>query len=186
MRRWLAILGLVIVGGVIGAGIIVASTLVNRYTSTEAFCTSCHSMASIAADPHYRQSAHRTNAAGVLANCADCHVPADNWFVETYSHAVGGIHDGIAELTTNTSDPAVLSARLPVLAERVRQQMRSEGSATCRKCHDPAAIHPASEAGRSAHAMVAQSQATCVTCHRNLVHAPVMAGSPPTRGSDKQ
>ncbi len=177
MRRWLAIFALLIIGGAIGAAAIVASTFVNRYTSTEAFCTSCHSMASMAADLHYRQSAHRTNAAGVLASCADCHTPANNWLVETYSHAVGSIRDGIAELTGNFSDPAVWAARLPVLAQRVRDEMQGQDSITCRNCHDAAAIHPTSAAGQSAHATLAEGRITCIVCHADVAHAPVAAAA---------
>ena len=179
MRRWLSILALLAAGGVVGAGAIVASTVVNSYTSTEAFCTSCHSMRIVAADSHYLQSAHRSNAAGVLANCADCHVPSNNWFVETYSHVADGIRDGIAEYTTNVADPAAWAARLPVLAQRVREEMQRENSVTCRKCHDPARIHPASAAGQSAHMMLAQGNVTCVMCHADVAHAPVPAGARP-------
>jgi nitrate/TMAO reductase-like tetraheme cytochrome c subunit len=175
MKRWLALLVLMSVGGVIGAGVVVASTFVNRFTSTEAFCTSCHSMAIVAADPYYLKSAHRTNAAGVLADCADCHVPSNNWFVETYSHAVDGMRDGFAESTGNFSDPAVWAARLPALAQRVRDEMRSKDSITCRKCHNPAQIHPASQTGQAAHAMIGQGKVTCITCHANIAHAPMPA-----------
>lgn len=168
-RPRLAGFAILVAGGVIGVGVIVTSTFVNSYTSTEAFCTSCHTMATVAADPHYTQSAHRTNAGGVLVSCADCHVPATNWFTETYAHAVDGIRDGIrdgiAEYTNNYSDPAVWSAQLPELARRVRDEMRREDSLTCRKCHDAAQIHPSSPAGQSAHAMLAQAKVTCVTCH---------------------
>lgn len=183
MRRWLAICGLVVVGAVVGAGVIVASTFANQYTSTEAFCTSCHSMAGLAADPHYQQSAHRMNAAGVLANCADCHVPATSWFAETYAHALDGIRDGIAEYTSNADDPAVWAARVPQLAERVREEMRNNDSLTCRKCHDATVIRPASEAGRAAHAMLAEPRVTCIDCHFNLVHAPVPASASFLHGS---
>ena len=183
MRRWLAILALLAVGGVLGAAAIVASTSFNRYTSTESFCTSCHSMVGIGAEPHYEQSAHRANAAGVLANCADCHVPATNWFVETYSHAVDGIRDGLAEYTSNVSDPAAWAARLPVLADRVREEMRLNDGVTCRKCHDANVIRPASEAGRAAHAMLAQRQITCIDCHFNIVHAPIPPGASFLHGS---
>jgi len=179
MKRWLAILAVLVAGGAIGAAGVVASTFVNSYTSTETFCTSCHSMRTIAADPHYLQSSHRTNAAGVLANCADCHVSATNWFTETYSHAIDGIRDGIAEYTHNYSDPAVWAARLPDLAQRVQDEMRREDSLTCRKCHNAAQIHPASPAGQSAHAMLAQGKVTCVTCHANIAHAPVPASAGP-------
>jgi len=173
MKRWLAIFFLLAAAAVAGAGVIIASTFVNRSTSTEAFCTSCHSMAGIGADPHYRQSAHRSNAVGVRASCGDCHVPAGNWFVETYAHVVDGVRDGIAEYSGSVSDPAAWAARLPVLAERVRQEMRDNDGSACRKCHDPAAISPASEAGRAAHAMLGQWRITCIDCHFNLVHAPI-------------
>lgn len=173
MRRWLTILALLVIGAALGAGVIVATTVVNRFTSTEAFCTSCHSMANVAADPHYRQSAHRTNAVGVLANCADCHVPANNWFAETYSHVIDGVRDGIAEYTSNVGDPAVWTARLPVLAQRVRDEISREHGITCRKCHDPAQIHPASAAGQSAHAMLARGNVTCINCHAAVAHAAV-------------
>jgi nitrate/TMAO reductase-like tetraheme cytochrome c subunit len=175
MRRLLVIFALLVIGAIAGAGAIIASTFVNRFTSTEAFCTSCHSMANVAADPHYLSSAHRNNATGVLASCADCHVPSNNWLVETYSHAVDGIRDGFAEYTTNVGDPAAWSARLPVLAQRVREEMQRENSVTCRKCHDPARIHPASAAGQSAHAMLAQGNITCITCHADVAHAPLPA-----------
>ena len=178
MRRWLAILGLLVGGAVLGAIAIVASTFVNRATSTEAFCTSCHSMANVAADPHYLQSAHRANAAGVLASCADCHVPANNWFVEIYSHVVDGIRDGFAEYTNHFDDPAVWAARLPVLAQRVRDEMKREDSGTCRKCHAATQIHPASPAGQSAHALLAGGNVTCINCHANVAHAPVNASVP--------
>lgn len=177
MKRWLAIFAVLIAGGAIGAVAVIASTFVNSYTSTEAFCTSCHSMATVAADPHYLQSAHRTNAAGLLASCADCHVPTTNWFTETYSHAVDGLRDGIAEYSNNYSDPAVWSERLPQLARRVRDEMLREDSLTCRKCHSAAQIRPASPAGQSAHAMLAQGKVTCVTCHANVAHAPVSAAA---------
>lgn len=179
MRRWLAVFSLLVLGAVIGAGGIIASTVANRLTSTEAFCTSCHSMANVAADPHYQQSPHRTNAAGALANCADCHVRSDNWFAETYSHVVDGIHDGIAEYTTNAADPAAWTARLPVLAQSVREEMQRQNSVTCRKCHDPAQICPASLAGQSAHAMLAKGNITCITCHAYVAHTPPPAAARP-------
>jgi len=177
MRRWLAIVALLLVGAAVGAVGIIASTFVNRMTSTEAFCTSCHSMANVAADPHYQQSAHRNNAAGVLVSCADCHVPASNWFVETYSHVVDGVRDGFAEYTGHFDNTAVWEARQPALAQRVRDEMLREDSSTCRKCHDAARILPASPAGQSAHAMLASGHVTCITCHANVAHAPVTAGA---------
>ena len=81
INRWLAICGFIAIGGVLGAGVIIGSTEFNRRTSTDALCTSCHSMTVVAADPHYQQSRHQANAVGVRAGCADCHIRTDNWFV---------------------------------------------------------------------------------------------------------
>jgi nitrate/TMAO reductase-like tetraheme cytochrome c subunit len=174
-RRWIAVLALLMVGALTGAAAIIASTEINRYTSTDAFCTSCHTMASIADDPQYKRSAHRMNAAGVLAGCSDCHIPTSNWFVETYTHVAHGIADLIAEKTHNFGDPAVWNARRVELANRARDAMRRDGGAACRKCHEVAAIRPVSGAGRAVHAAPAQGGLICIDCHANLVHAPPAA-----------
>jgi cytochrome c-type protein NapC len=183
IRRWISILGLLAVGGILGAAAILASVQANEWTSTDSFCTSCHTMASLAADPHFQQSAHLANAAGVRPSCGDCHIPAPNWFVETYTHAVKGVKDVIAERTHDFSDPAVWEARRVELARFVRDEMRGQDSATCRSCHAAAAIHPASERGRAAHALLQQRRVTCIDCHFNLVHAPVPPSASFIRGS---
>ena len=164
-------------GGVLGAGAVIASVEVNRATSTDAFCTSCHSMQQLAADSHFAQSVHRANAQGVRVTCAECHIPRDNWFVETWTHVRSGVRDVIAEKTHDFADPKTWESRRVTLAHEVRETMRGQDSATCRSCHDAAAITPASEAGRAAHLLVREGRMTCIDCHINLVHAPV----PPSR-----
>lgn len=181
--RWLFGGLLAISGLLIGAGLILGSIAINRFTSTDAFCTSCHAMATLALDPHYLQSAHQANSAGVRVGCGDCHIPHGSWFAETYAHAADGIRDEIAELTHNYDDPGVWEPRRIALADVVRDQMRRDDSATCRDCHDPATIKPKSEAGRAAHALLAQSRLTCIDCHINLVHAPVPPSMNFIRGS---
>lgn len=178
MKRWLVGGVILALGLVVGAGLIIASVAVNRYTSTDKFCSSCHTMASLAADPHYLQSPHHANAAGVQASCGDCHIPRTSWFAETYAHAVDGITDLVAEATHDYGDQAVWAARRAVLAGQVREEMRRQGSVTCLSCHNPATIEPSSEAGRAAHALLRQDRVTCIDCHINLVHAPV----PPSLG----
>jgi nitrate/TMAO reductase-like tetraheme cytochrome c subunit len=172
VNRWLAICAFIAGGGVVGAGAIITSTEINRRTSTDALCTSCHSMATLAADPHFQQSGHKANAAGVRVGCSDCHIPPGNWFVETYAHVSSGLRDVVAEYTHNFDDPVVWQKRRAELAAEVHDQMRRNDSITCRKCHDVAAIRPASDAGRSEHAMLQQGGVTCIDCHSNIVHAP--------------
>jgi nitrate/TMAO reductase-like tetraheme cytochrome c subunit len=171
-RGLLGAIALLAAGGVIGAGGIIASTFVNQYTSTDRFCTSCHTMAIMATDPRALSSPHERNAAGFRVSCADCHIPATNWFADTYLHAVNGIGDTIAEFTHDYGNTAVWNARRPALAEKVRTEMLGNDSLACRRCHDAPAIRPASEAGRAAHAMASEARMTCIQCHANLVHAP--------------
>ena len=173
MRRWIFIvIGAFAAGGVVGAAAIIVSIEVNRHTSTEAFCTSCHTMATIAADPHYVGSTHISNSAAVRPSCGDCHIRKTNWFVETYIHIKSGVRDVIAELTQNFDDPKVWDARRVELAKEVGDTMRAEDNATCKDCHTVGSITPASQPGRAAHAMLQNSKMACVDCHLNLVHAP--------------
>lgn len=182
-RGWLFGGLLATAGLLIGAALIIGSVAINRYTSTDKFCRSCHAMASLATDPHYVQSAHQANGEGVRAGCGDCHIPHDSWFAETYAHAVDGVRDEIAELTHNYDDPAVWEPRRIARAEIVREEMRRDDSAVCRDCHNTAAIKPASDAGRAAHALLGNQRLTCIDCHFNLVHAPVPPSMSFIRGS---
>jgi nitrate/TMAO reductase-like tetraheme cytochrome c subunit len=177
-RQWFVVIGLLVAGAVIGAAAIVVSTVVNHFTATEAFCsTSCHTMVIQAQNPAYGNSPHRANAFGVLAGCSDCHIPSNNWFIETYTHASSGIRDVIAEMTGGYSDPAAWAKRRVQLRLEVLATMRSQNSITCRKCHEPAAIQPPSEAGRQSHALLLAGQATCVDCHLNTFHGQLPASA---------
>jgi cytochrome c-type protein NapC len=182
-RRWLFVLALLVAGGVLGAAGILVCLEVNRATSTDAFCTSCHSMAGLATDPHFVASAHRANSEAVRPSCGDCHIPKTNWFVETYTHVSSGTRDVIAEYTHNFGDPKVWEARRVQLAHEVRAEMRAQDSATCRSCHDAALIQPKAARGQAAHALLREGRMTCIDCHFNLVHAPAPPSIEFIRGS---
>jgi nitrate/TMAO reductase-like tetraheme cytochrome c subunit len=165
--RFLLIL---LAAALVGASATVATVEFNKHTSTDKFCTSCHSMASLPADPHYLQSSHISNSAGVRPSCGSCHIPTNNFFVETYTHIKSGIHDLVAEMTTNFDDIEAWNARRRELAEDVRDTMRHQNNVTCRSCHTPASIKPASQTGQVIHASL-PAQMACVDCHRDLVHS---------------
>ena len=171
LNRWLFV-ALLIVAALVGAGGVIASVAVNRYTSTDAFCTSCHTMALQADNAYFQHSAHRSNAEGVRPSCGDCHIPRNNWFIETYTHVTSGAKDVFVESTHNFSDPGVWEARRIELEPEVRAEMHAQDSITCRSCHDASAIMSTSDAGRQAHALLRQGVATCVDCHTNIVHPP--------------
>jgi cytochrome c-type protein NapC len=167
---WGVVLAL-LVAAFVGAGATIASVEFNRHTSTDAFCTSCHSMASLPTDPHYLQSAHVSNNEGVHPNCGNCHIPTTNWFIETYTHIKSGIRDAYAEWTTNFDDQKAWEARRIALAKEVHDTMRAQGDVTCKSCHVPASIKPLGQVGQMIHASLPQGDMACVDCHRNLVHS---------------
>ncbi|MGA8627737.1 MAG: NapC/NirT family cytochrome c [Pseudolabrys sp.] len=169
VKRWVLV-ALLLGSAAVGAVAIIASDVIYHHTSTNAFCTSCHSMAIQADDEYFKRSAHRSNSRGVLASCGDCHIPKTNWFVETYVKATSGARDVYSELTHNFKDPKVWAAHRPKLSEEAQARMRRWDSVTCRGCHDANAIVPKSEDGRASHAMLKQGGVTCVDCHANLVH----------------
>ena len=129
INRGLLFAGLI--SAVVGAGAVIVSISFNHYTSTTAFCTSCHSMAFISADPHFQKSTHWAGSKGVRPSCGDCHIPTTNWFIETYTHVSSGIRDVIAELTHNYSDPKVwelslkCARRIVLLAEAAMTRAQS-------------------------------------------------------------
>lgn len=158
-----------VIGGVAGIGFMVFLMEFDHYTSTEEFCTTCHSM-TLAAEP-YRQSAHYLPTSGVRAGCGDCHV-SPGVFAATWDHFVGG-KDLFRQLFgADYDDPVVNALHLPEAAFAAREWFRKNDSHTCRRCHvqdaiigkraDTRAIHEEDAAGK-----------TCVDCHINLVHQPV-------------
>jgi nitrate/TMAO reductase-like tetraheme cytochrome c subunit len=164
---------LLIIAAMVGAGAVVVNAVVERYTSTNAFCSfSCHSMTFMAADSHFNNSAHRRNPEGVVAGCGECHIPTDNLFLETYTRATLAMRDLFAELTHDYANPKTWEARRAALEPETRAALRRWDSSPCRSCHDASAIQPKSDAGRQSHASLGQGGVTCVDCHANLVHPP--------------
>ncbi len=178
INRWLFI-ALLLVAVLVGAGGMLVSVAGNRYTSTDAFCTSCHTMTLQASDPYFQKSVHRSNAAGIRPSCGECHIPTTNWFIETYTHVSSGIRDMYVTLTRDFSNPQTWETRRAALEQEVLADLRASNSVTCRSCHDAAAIQPKSEAGRQSHAALAQGGVTCVDCHVNLVHPPAQHAAAP-------
>ncbi len=127
-------------------------------------------MAPLVADPHYQKSAHFSNSAGIRPSCGNCHVPTTNWFIETYTHISSGIHDVIAQATFNFDDRKAWETRRLELAKGVREKMGAQGNVTCKSCHTPGSITPASQTGQVVHASL-PDDAACASCHRNLVHS---------------
>lgn len=159
-----------VVGGLAGLAAALAAEQVDRMTSTEAFCTSCHAMQTyIAGSETYKSSAHRTAASGVRAGCGDCHIPK-GLVVATYTHVVNGVSDIWGQFSHDYENPEVWKAERARLAYAVRDWFRASDSATCRGCHEQDAIKPERKRGQRQHEEARETGMTCIDCHYNLVH----------------
>ena len=141
----------------------------DHFTSSNAFCTSCHSMTY--AEDDYRQSAHYTAPSGVRASCGDCHV-SEGLIMATYDHAVG-TKDLLKQLFgPDYDDPVVNMLHLPDAAFAARDWFRKRDSATCRRCHTQDAIQGTRANTLAIHTDETEGK-TCIDCHMNLVHRKV-------------
>lgn len=162
-----------VIGGF--AGLIAALSLeeMDRFTSTDEFCTSCHLTQTYIADTEvYKTSGHRTRSSGVIAGCADCHIPK-GLIPATTIHIVKGFEDLLGEFTHDYEDPKVWKAERPRLANAVRDWFLANDSVTCRECHVMEAIKPERKRGQRQHATAIKEGTTCIACHYNLVHEEV-------------
>ena len=158
-----------VIAGLSGIGFVLFLIEFDHYTSTEAFCTNCHSM-ELAAAP-YRESSHFRPTSGVRASCGDCHV-SEGVFAATWDHFLGG-KDLFKQLFgPDYDDPVINELHLPDAAFAAREWFRKNDSATCRRCHVQEAIH-----GKRADTLLIHTEdakgKTCVDCHINLVHRKV-------------
>lgn len=157
------------IGGLAGIAFMLFLIEFDELTSTEAFCTTCHSM-ELAAIP-YRESAHYLPVSGVRASCGDCHV-SEGVFAATWDHFLGG-KDLLAQLFgPDYDDPVINALHLPDAAFSARQWFKDTDSATCKRCHQLDAIQ-GKRAGTLAIHTEETAGKTCIDCHINLVHRKV-------------
>jgi nitrate/TMAO reductase-like tetraheme cytochrome c subunit len=158
-----------LLGGLAGIGFILFLIEFDHFTSTEEFCTSCHSM-EIVAEP-YRESAHYRPASGVRASCGDCHV-SEGVIAATWDHFIGGKDVFNQIFGANYDDPVINALHLPEAAFAARQWFKDRDSATCKRCHVKQAIFGERPDTISIHREDAKDK-TCIECHYNLVHRKV-------------
>lgn len=158
-----------ILGGFAGVGFILFLTEFDHYTSTETFCTSCHSMELVAVP--YRESSHYRPESGVQASCGDCHV-SEGVLTATWDHFMG-TKDLIRQLFgADYDDPVVNALHLPEAAFAARRWFKERNSATCKRCHVKEAIYGDRPDTLKIHLEDARDK-SCVECHYNLVHRKV-------------
>lgn len=132
-------------------------------TSTPEFCALCHEIKP--AVRAWRASTHANNAAGVMADCMDCHLPApqhmfDFFFAKTYH----GMKDVVVHFVGEPYD---------------RKKIRESAYAgfyndQCLKCHRNLLDMPNKRGAMLAHRSLLYArpgyEKRCVDCHYDLVH----------------
>jgi nitrate/TMAO reductase-like tetraheme cytochrome c subunit len=162
-----------LLGGLAGIGFMVFLTEFDHFSSTEAFCTTCHSM-ELVAEP-YRKSPHYRPASGVRASCGDCHV-SEGVFAATWDHFIGGKDLFNQLFGPNYDDPAINMLHMPEAAFSTREWFKKRNSATCKRCHVKEAIFGSRPDTVAIHTEDAKDK-SCIECHYNLVHETVPAKS---------
>ncbi len=164
MKKWIVPALLVVLGIVIAFPLFSMSYYTMVRTSTPEFCASCHEIKP--AVVAWRSSTHTNNAAGVVVDCMDCHLPApqdtfDFFFAKSYH----GLKDVAVHFFKGTYDQA--KARESAYAAFDNDQ--------CQKCHRNLLHMPNQRGAMLAHRSVVHArpgyEKKCVDCHYDLVHS---------------
>ncbi|KXF82279.1 NapC/NirT family cytochrome c [Enterovibrio coralii] len=138
-------------------------------TSSTEFCVSCHSMQ--IAYEEYEGSVHFSNAKGIRAECADCHIPNDPiGYVFTKIRATKDIYHEFVTGKIDTEDK--YEEHRMAMAETVWAQLRENDSATCRSCHTNEAmdLYSQTEEAAKMHEYGVENNQTCIDCHKGVAH----------------
>ncbi len=163
-----SILSLVAVGAVIGALGLVGFDAVMHATSTDQFCTSCHEMDIPRAQ--LEKSSHFSNASGVGAGCADCHVPRE--FGPKMIRKIEAAREVWGSLTGVIDTPEKYAAHAPAMKDREISRLRNNDSQECRNCHASTRMLAAVQSSKAQryHGAMARNGKTCIDCHAGIAH----------------
>ena len=152
----------------LGAIALGTTNAVLHASSTTEFCYACHSHEQFIR-PEYEASSHFINAAGVRAQCADCHLPHDNWFALVWTKAVVSL-DIIPELAGKLDTAEKYEAHRAEMAESVWRQFKKNDSQFCRSCHSTEAMDLEEQGRATARKHTRDKGETCIDCHYGIVH----------------
>lgn len=164
---------LLAIGGVIGVVFSGAFASFVQYSNTMEFCISCHSMRATVYE-EFKETSHYSNASGVRAVCADCHVPHHNW-PATVVKKIKATKELFYHVTGILDTPEELEANRLELAEAVWARMEANDSRECRNCHrrDAMALDSQKKRARVKHEEGDKNGQTCIDCHKGIAHKPV-------------
>ena len=163
--RWAAVVALAVPGGMALA--VLCSAALHR-TNTQAFCVSCHSMQTVFEE--HQRSLHYKNASGVMATCADCHVP-EALGPQLLAKAIAS-KDVLHEFLGTIDTPEKFETHRWRLANAVWRKMEATDSRECRGCHAFSQMDYERQDRRTArrHQRAEREGKTCIDCHKGVAH----------------
>jgi cytochrome c nitrite reductase small subunit len=168
-------------GAAIGALLVGGMAWSVSWSSTTEFCISCHEMR-IVAEQGWMHSKHYQNEHGVVAQCADCHIPPG-----TFAKLWVKTRDGIKDLRVHSfgeSDPEKMD--WDALAASARESITDSA---CRRCHANDTPQGMSVKGLVAHRENErlEEKKTCLECHKEEFHGRFRSYlSGPVSGADHE
>lgn len=153
----------------VGAFLVAGSIATIEYTNTTSFCISCHEMEQTVYQ-EFLKSPHYKNASGVVAGCADCHVPRE-WGPKLV-RKIRATNDLYHKLLGSISTPEKFEEKRLELAERVWARMESNDSRECRNCHNQNRMDFHKQTRRAQEKMESglKEGKTCIQCHKGIAH----------------
>jgi formylglycine-generating enzyme len=155
---------LIIMGFLIAVCVIFSAAKLNKYTSTNTFCASCHTV-----HPHaiqsWKLSTHYDNKSGIVVNCVECHLPPEG--IEKYSEKIKtGLRDVYGTVCKDVSKINWEEKSRPEYA--VRHTFES----SCIHCHQNLFPLKLSEKGEDAHLYYLNNKkdVRCINCHISVGH----------------
>ncbi|MFV0360211.1 NapC/NirT family cytochrome c [Tropicimonas sp.] len=138
-------------------------------TENTGFCISCHEMRDT---PYaeYQNTAHHTNASGVVASCPDCHVPKPLVpRIVDHIYALGELY---SSFRGKIDTPEKYEAHRLEMANAVWDFMVATDSRECRGCHSEHAMDFSRQDPEAAEQMQAgfEKGETCIDCHKGIAH----------------
>ncbi len=132
-----------------------------HFSSSTEFCVSCHEM--VTSYQQYKESSHFKNSSGVVAECADCHLPPGT-FNKWRAKITQGVTDSYKHLLLK---PEEIDHE-----EWKEKAVKNISPEACRKCHKELLPLGLPKGGFLAHRAFLRGEAqTCLQCHNNLVHS---------------
>jgi cytochrome c-type protein NapC len=162
-----SVLTLVAAGIALGALITLGIDYSLYVTGTDEFCGTCHANN---ATREWRESAHRSNPAGFVAGCTDCHLPRE-FIPKLIRKTKGATVEIWGQITGLIDTPEKYEAHRREMAEVEWTRLRANGAQECRNCHQPNLMTDKDKAYISGmHKDALASGQICIDCHKGVAH----------------